>query len=234
VVPHFVFFVCFVVTKSKAASEVEEPVPIPSHDDERQSALTIVAQFGAPAFMRRANRVESVVSDLIDRLRVRRNEQLQGVRLHLRMLLEAAGSLDAARAFLSDEQFTAYRALVADFGLTEREPTGSSPRRLRGAVRELVESVVRFNRRWLECVAEADLSAVNAERDGYNRWYLLEKECAVGVIRGRQGFRPLPPLTTADVLHALPPLVELNATSETPLQKPEAINNPAALRRGPA
>jgi hypothetical protein len=185
---------------------VEELVPIPSHNDERRSAMAIVAQFGAPAYMRRANRVETVFEGLIGRLRVCRDELLGGVRLHLRLLLEVAGSLDAVRPFVSNEQFTAFGELVTHFRLTERSPTGASPRRLRRPLRELATSVARFNRRWLECVAEADLSEVNAEREGYNRWYLLEKECAVGVIRSRQGFQPLSPVTTADVLRELPTL----------------------------
>lgn len=189
-------------------SSFSDIVPIPGHDDERRSAMFVVAQFDAPAYMRRAKRVESAFTDLIDRLRIRRDELLKGVRLHLRLLLDLAGSVDAVRPNLSDEHFKAFSGLIADFGLTEREPTGASIRRLRRALRELGVSVARFNRRWLACVAEADLSAVNAERDGYNRWYLLEKECAVGVIRSRQGFTPLEPVTHEDVLRELRPLPE--------------------------
>jgi len=209
-----VFFVCFVV-KKRPASDVEELVPIPSHNDERRSAMAVVAQFGAPAYMRRAKRVESVFEDLIDRLRVRRDELLGGVRLHLRLLLDVAGSLDAVRPFVSNERFTAFSELITHFRLTERPPTGASPRRLRRPLRELLASVARFNRRWLQSVAEADLSGVNAERDGYNRWYLLEKECAVGVIRARQGFEPLSPATTADVLRELPTLPEFASSGAT-------------------
>jgi hypothetical protein len=190
------------------AADVEDLVPIPSHNDERRSAMAIVARFGAPAYMRRAKRVETVFSDLIDRLRVRRDELLEGVRLHLRLLLDVAGSLDAVRPHITDEEFTSFVGLTANWGLTERPPRGESPRRLRRVMRELAASVARFNRRWLDYVAEADLSEANAERDGYNRWYLLEKECAVGVIRARQGFQPLPPVTSADVLRELPPLPE--------------------------
>jgi hypothetical protein len=189
-------------------SSFSDIVPIPGHNDERRSAMAVVAQFGAPAYMRRANRVEAVFENLIDRLRLRREELLGGVRLHLLSLLEVAGSLAAVRPFFSNGQFTAYSELVTHFGLSERPPTPVSPRRLRRALRELAASVARFNRRWLKCVSEADLSEVNAEREGYNRWYLLEKECAVGVIRARQGFQPLPPVTSADVLRELPQIPE--------------------------
>jgi hypothetical protein len=192
--------------KGRPAPGVKELVPIPSHNDERRSAMAIVAQFGAPAYMRRANRVEAGFAGLIDRLRVRRDELLGGVRIHLRLLLDLAGSLDAVRSSLREEEFVAFSELVVNFGLTERPRAGVSQRRLGRAIRELAVSVARFNRRWVQCVAEADLSEVNAERDGYNRSYLLEKECAVGVIRSRQAFTPLEPVTAADVLRELPPL----------------------------
>jgi hypothetical protein len=52
-----------------------------------------------------------------------------------------------------------------------------------------------------------DLSQVNALRDGYNRYYVLEKECASRSPRtARHGFRPLPPLTADDLAALLPPL----------------------------
>ena len=50
-----------------------------------------------------------------------------------------------------------------------------------------------------------DLSAVNELRKGYNRYYVLEKECAVRSARiARQGFAPLPPLTTGDLVAQFP------------------------------
>jgi len=189
-------------------SSFSEIVPLPSHADERRAAMEVVARLGAPAFLRPAKRVETAFTDLIDRMRIRRDELLKGVRLHLRLLLDVASSLNVVRAHFTDEQFTALSTLVADFGVTERPTTGASSRRVRRGLRDLAASVARFNRRWLACVADADLSEVNAERDGYNRWYLLEKDCAVGVIRARQGFQPLPPVSPADVLRELPPLPE--------------------------
>lgn len=54
-------------------------------------------------------------------------------------------------------------------------PTTSS-RALRRALRELTESIERFNQRWQEFLQGVDVSHVNELRDGYNRWYVLEKE----------------------------------------------------------
>ena len=55
----------------------------------------------------------------------------------------------------------------------------SSGRVLQRALGELKESIERFNRRWQEFLHQVDLTHVNRLRDGYNRYYLLEKECAV-------------------------------------------------------
>jgi hypothetical protein len=70
----------------------------------------------------------------------------------------------------------------------------------------LAASVERFNRRWCAYIAELDLSAINGLRDGYNRYYLLEKECAVGSVRLLpQTFRRLAPVTSEEILDQLPP-----------------------------
>ena len=75
-------------------------------------------------------------------------------------------------------------------------------------LRALQASVARFNRRWSAFIADLDLSEVNRRRDGYNRYYLIEKECAVGSPRiAAIGFRRQPPLTAGDVQAALPLLV---------------------------
>ena len=78
---------------------------------------------------------------------------------------------------------------------------------LRAALDELIESLEHFNRRWLEHVRGLDLGPLNALRADYNRYYLLEKECAVrSPFIARQGWQPLPPLTLQTLLAVLPPL----------------------------
>ena len=50
-----------------------------------------------------------------------------------------------------------------------------------------------------------DLEPVNRLRDGYNRYYVLEKECALRSTRTAQDqFVPLPPATTADLFDRFP------------------------------
>src|SRR5262249_36346535 len=83
----------------------------------------------------------------------------------------------------------------------------TSARALRRALSELCASLEGFNRRWARFLGEVNLAHVNERRDGYNRYYVIEKECALRSPQlARQGFRPLAPATAADVEALLPPL----------------------------
>src|SRR5262249_27096320 len=83
----------------------------------------------------------------------------------------------------------------------------TSVRTLRRALLELIESLQRFNQRWQSYLEEVDCSRVNELREGYNRYYVLEKECVVRSPRlARQGVRPLEPLTPTEVAELVPPL----------------------------
>ena len=78
---------------------------------------------------------------------------------------------------------------------------------MRAALDDLREAIERFNQRWLAFVSKLDLEKLNALRDGYNRFYLMEKECALGSARiARQGYRKLDPLSPEDLLKMFPPL----------------------------
>jgi hypothetical protein len=69
----------------------------------------------------------------------------------------------------------------------------------------LIPALERFNRRWEAFLPTVDLTSLNRLREGYNRYYLLEKECAVrSVVVARRGFSPLPPLTQTDLAALLP------------------------------
>ena len=52
---------------------------------------------------------------------------------------------------------------------------------------------------------EVKLDAVNDLRDGYNRYYLIEKECAIrSPTLARRGFVRLEPLKHENLFEALP------------------------------
>lgn len=69
--------------------------------------------------------------------------------------------------------------------------------------------MARFDRRWEEALAIADLSDVNRKRDGYNRNYLIEKECAISSpVLAKRGFLKLEPLSAKDLQSVYPMLNE--------------------------
>lgn len=179
-------------------------------DEVARMVNQFVAHYDAPAYVRRARGVQDALDGLLARCHRQRDEWLPMVRTRLAVLRALAGDWQQLRPWLADdEQITTLECLVTTLRPRLRgqmEPT-SSPRVLRRALQELRESLVRFNRRWQAHLDEVDLSEVNRLRDGYNRYYLLEKECAVrSTSLARQGFTRLPPLTRDDLVSLLPPL----------------------------
>jgi hypothetical protein len=95
--------------------------------------------------------------------------------------------------------------LVLGSGTPSLPAAATSRRVLRRALHELAESIEYFNKRWSAFLQGFDLGPLNALRDGYNRYYLLEKECAIGSARiARQGFVVLPPLAVDDLKKCFP------------------------------
>jgi hypothetical protein len=186
-----------------------DPLQSTAGADERRLANSLLGRFGAPAYVRRARQVEDAYADLLAACRRQRDEWLEPVRWLLGELRDAAGSWPALRPVLADDdQVRALEELATLANLPDRPPSPPGPRwRQRRRLAELGQGLERFNRRWQQYLDRVDLSAVNAVRDGYNRFYVLEKECAVrSAVVARQGFRPLEPLTPADLATALPPL----------------------------
>jgi hypothetical protein len=192
-------------------------VPIPSRDEGRQAINEVLAHYDGPAYMRRARRVQGTYDQLLGQCRRQRDEWLPMVRLGLGRLRALAGAWDALAPHLADAgQLRLLEEMWAALQPRLRAPVDptTSARALRGALRELGESVERFNGRWLAFVRGLDLSALNAERAAYNHYYLLEKECAVrSPYVARAGYQPLEPLTADDLLAVLPPLPVVAPTS---------------------
>jgi len=179
-------------------------------DDSGNVVKRFMTLYDAPAYARRARQVQEAFDQLVSRCRRQRDEWLAMVRIRLATLGALAEDWDRLRPWLAEEeQVGALRQLHADLAPRLRLPVerSDSERLLRRALGELTESIERFNRRWQEFLNEVDLTHVNRLRDGYNRYYLLEKECAVRSARvARQGFHRLEPLTV-DGLAALLPLL---------------------------
>src|SRR5262245_37112366 len=187
-----------------------DDIVIPARNDPQFQY--VVAQFGGPAFMRRAQRAEAALATLLDQLRHTRWEWLEMARLRLGQLHALAGGWERLGRFVTPDSLAALRCLFDELKPTLRvplAPTGSDMA-IRAALRDLQEALDRFNQRWRQLLAAADLTEVNRCRDEYNRYYVLEKECFVGSPRiARLGFRPLAMATNADLAAWLPEIREV-------------------------
>ena len=185
----------------------DEITGLGSAESEIQQMLGL---FDAPAFARRGQDLEAALRRLETRCAGVRDAMLEMVRLRLRQWAAAAvGPEDWADTF--DGPIAGLWSVAgADRDgpprWADREATA---RRRRGAARDLIASVARFNRRWSKFVGGLDLAPVNRRIDGYNRYYVLEKECILGSHRlAARHFRPYEPLTVEGILdrHPLLPM----------------------------
>jgi hypothetical protein len=165
---------------------------------------------GGAAFLRRGREVELAFEAVVNTCLQKREEWLQFVRLELGSLFALAGSSAALAEFLGDAaRLQTLEKLMRDLRPQLRVPPAptTSARRLRRALADLRHAIERFNQRWLEFMAGLDLTHVNELRERYNRFYLLEKECALGPSRAaRFAFQRLNPLQSDDFLKLIPPL----------------------------
>lgn len=175
--------------------------------EDRRIFQQIVAGFDAPAFLRRARRVEEAWNGLLDRCRHKREHLLEMPRLRIARFIKLDGMRLPAEEICPPADLEYLQELHREW----RPQLRSAVRPARTAsevalaLSEVARSFERFNRRWLEFVGGLDFAHVNDLRDGYNRFYVLEKECALFSARiAREGFSPLPHVEMKDALDVFP------------------------------
>jgi len=170
----------------------------------------LLSHYDAPAFVRRDRRVREAFDRLLDRCGRQRDEWLDMVRIRIGVLHALAGDWGSLAPLLAyEEQLHILQQLHVTLEPKLRVPIKptSSPRILRHALRELIDSSERFNLRWRQFLEEIDLTEVNDLREGYNRYYLLEKECALRSARlARQRFQPFASVTREELAARFPVL----------------------------
>jgi hypothetical protein len=179
-----------------------EEVPIPYREDDGQLFRRVFARYSVPAYVRRAKAVEDAFEQLLNDCTNQRQECLKDVRSRLVAVVRLS-DWNALLPYLADEkQLLSLQDLCRSLDVTISMPANANAMpSCRRSLEALRITIVRFNRRWQSYLCALDL------RDGYNRYYLLEKECAMRSARlARQGFRRLAPITT-DELFALFPLL---------------------------
>jgi hypothetical protein len=178
-------------------------------DSSRFEFLKCISQFDDPAFLRRARSVAAAWDTLDALCQHHRRELLEMPRLRLAMLGQLVQHRWSSLApCLQNESHT---HLLADWFAQWQprlrgtmDPT-DSPRKLRSALRELTESVERFNDRWHSYLLSVDRAPINRLRHDYNRYYVLEKSCALDCeTMAAAGFEPLPAVTVEQLLEHFP------------------------------
>jgi hypothetical protein len=164
--------------------------------------------FDAPAFVRRAMQVEAGWEALLTVCRRERERLLEMPRMRLARFQSLCKSRAAGSGRTCHPDDLAYLEELHHEWQPRLRSTVKPARSeadVNRALAELSRSFLRFNLRWLAFVRELDLHPVNQLREGYNRYYLLEKECALRSARlAREGFVPLTPLRIEDLLDRFP------------------------------
>ncbi len=165
----------------------------------------LLGLFDTPAFTRRGQELDETLERLHARCRRERERLGEMVAVRLRQWARlATGPRDGMDLFWESPE--ALGNALGQPPLPWAVVAGSTRRR-RGAARDLSASVVRFNRRWTQFLLDFDLRSVNQTIDQYNRYYLIEKECALGSARlAALHFRTIPAVSADSLAIAYPPL----------------------------
>ena len=177
----------------------------PRVTDDEAGIRGLLGMFDVPAFARRGMDLEYSLKRLHERLDQQRSALLDMVRLRLKQwALVTTGPGDWRDIF--------HGPIEPLYTLSEANPPRWAQRpasaRNRLAVgRDLVTSVSRFNRRWLQSLDLLKLDTINHQIEHYNRYYVLEKECVMGSARlASRHFVPQPCLSRARLLADHPAL----------------------------
>ncbi|GBD35346.1 hypothetical protein HRbin36_00458 [bacterium HR36] len=197
---------------------------IPPRQQGQEWVHLIQAQYGGPAFIRRGKRLADAFQQLYQSLaRFRQpdheDDWLAMVRLRLGRLKALAGDWSQLSPWLPPSSISLLKHLEQQLSPRLHLPPAPDPRPtvLFSALRELLESIRRFNRRWLRYLQNLDLTPIQRLIDEYNRYYLLEKECFLQSPRlARLGFQPIPPLTWTDLLDKFPLIPEPQLWQDPP------------------
>ena len=165
----------------------------------------LLGLFDVPAYARRGQELEFALDRLHARCRREREAMMAMVRLRARQWASVATGPEDGGDLFASPMGPLWEAIGGNSPSWADAP--GTPRRRGSAARDLAASIERFNRRWTAFLADLKLSPINQLVDHYNRYYLLEKECAFGSARvAARHFRPRE-LLTADALLGDHPLL---------------------------
>ncbi|MFK7820457.1 MAG: hypothetical protein AB8G99_17180 [Planctomycetaceae bacterium] len=178
-------------------------------DDEQNLFQQITGSFDEPAFLRRAKDTEAAWQVLLARTERKRVDWLKMPTIYLgRVFMLASGSHPLSRFVCEHSVATLHRQFTdLNPALRRKISAASTDGEVRSELKKLIQSFERFNTRWQAYVEDIDFGEVNMLRAGYNKYYTLEKECALMSSRtATAGFQELPMVGPKDIHCHFPPL----------------------------
>lgn len=179
-----------------------------SDDDGFRIFQQAITAYDAPAFIRRARDVEYAWAVLVDTCRQKRDKLLELPRMRLAMLFKRLPSPMELPSRLCHPDEAAYlRNLYHEWQPKLRVDVElvRSDRQIERLLTELRESFTRSNQRFEQYLNAINLDEVNRLRENYNKYYVLEKECAVLSSEVAQSaFVPMSPATTDQLIELFP------------------------------
>jgi hypothetical protein len=165
----------------------------------------VMGLFDLPAFARRGQDLQLALSRLHERCRAARGSMLDMVRLRLRQWAAAVTGPASWSSVLAG-------SIEPLWPLAQAAPphwaNSSAPiHRQRQVARDLIDSVLRFNRRWTHYLDHLNLAPTNLVIEEYNRYYLIEKECVMGSPRLASRYFTTIPTVTTQMLHRDHPIL---------------------------
>lgn len=185
-------------------------IPLAESDVWTATAKSLLGLLDTPAYLRRAMAVQSAVTQLNGYCEKQREELIDGVRMRLRHWNRCVEIDEPTCRRLAGADFAVAAELIQSLVEDLTVPSYVQLERPLTVWEELVESVARFNRRWVRVLQNAPVAKVNELIDGYNRYYVFEKECAFRSARvAGRGFVPMKPFDFDHLVSLYPLLPEL-------------------------
>jgi hypothetical protein len=184
----------------------------------------ILGHYDTPAYVRRGTQLANARAQVFQMCQSARDEHLCLVRAHWRTIRRSVSDCRELRNELATEHdyelvcnlevalstHGSYAASTTSIAESAYESVARQrrPFRLfgqRANLRALVKSIEWFNRRWSRFLAAFDLRGVNRLVTDYNRYYLLEKECAMRSARlAARGYVPARQITHDELIERYP------------------------------
>lgn len=166
------------------------------YEGSRAEFLKILAEMGEePAFIRREREAQAALNRLLLRCSKKREEMLKWPQFHFSALFHrVCGDWSCLGSYVVDDHpDSRFCQLAKQLTITESAKAAFFATN-RSLLKQFLESGLRFNEAWTCFLDEAGLDTVNSLRDDYNKFYPLEKACAIGIEVDSFGFTPMPML----------------------------------------